>query len=75
MEQIRTLLMQAIKGKTKSPLWDAKQIMKTMTDNEKKLLFADSEIQEMTAILDRNILPSIDETYVPFGPPVENPYE
>ena len=75
IERIRELLMWAIKEKSKAPLWDAKQIMKTMTKNEKTILFADEEIQEMTSILDRNILPNIDETYVPFGPPVENPYE
>lgn len=75
VESVRNLLMWAIREKNKSYLWDARQIVKSMTDEEWKVLLADKEIQEMTIILDRNILPKIDKKHVPYGPPIKNEYE
>jgi len=75
IERIRELLLRTIKEKSKSPLWEVKQIWKTMTDNELSVMHADEEIFEMTMIIDRNILPKIDSNHVSFGPPIDNPYE
>ena len=75
VERIRELLMWTIREKNKRYLWEAREVMATMTSNEKAVLLADKEIQEMTLIVDRNILPKIDKKHVPYGPPVENQYE
>lgn len=75
VKKVRKLLLKAIKEKSKEPLRECEKVVKNLTMDEYKKILIDTEVNKMLTVLDRNILTEIDEQHIPFGPPVENPYE
>ena len=61
-------LRKAIKDKSKKPIQDCKQFMKSLNKKERDKIIMNDKFQDLLYIIDRKLLPEIDPSHVSFGP-------
>ena len=65
---VKRYLLKVVKNKDKKALKEVRQFTKTLNKKEKMKIAIDPEIEELTYILDRKILPKMEPSHVSFGP-------